>query len=251
MNKPRNQALQPRLPLKASVKIIGLGGVGSIVARYGAVFLASLGQDVRLVLIDGDSFEPGNATRMFFGSCGNKATVVRTELAPCFLHTRLTVVPVESYLTRRNIKRLIQPGDIVLLCVDNNKTRRLVDRHCEKLKDICLISGGNDGVGQDSGGHARRGTYGNVQVVVKRKGKALTPTLSAYHVEIQHPADKLPNELNCTELVVSTPQILFANLAAASAILNALLLHLSGVLHYAELSFDIAEGLSRPTIKIN
>src|SRR5262245_15797144 len=50
---PRDRALQPDIAEDASVKVIGLGGVGGIVARYGAMFLASLGRPVRLVLIDG------------------------------------------------------------------------------------------------------------------------------------------------------------------------------------------------------
>jgi hypothetical protein len=41
---------------------------------------------------------------------------------------------------------------------------------------------------------------------------------------------------------------LFANLAVASAICNALLLYLGGALHYGEASFDIAEALMRPTL---
>jgi hypothetical protein len=42
------------------------------------------------------------------------------------------------------------------------------------------------------------------------------------------------------------PQILFANLMTASAILNAVWLYLCGALHYSELCFDIADGVMRP-----
>ena len=64
------EPLDPRLADEQSVKIVGLGGIGCIVARYGAMFLASLAkeQNVRLVLIDGDTFEPKNSSRMFFSS---------------------------------------------------------------------------------------------------------------------------------------------------------------------------------------
>lgn len=243
---PRNKVLKPKLPPNCSVKVIGLGGVGSIAARYAAVFLASLRQNVRMVLIDGDIYEPSNATRMIFGRHGNKAEVVREELLPRFSQSRLTLVPVKEYVLPHNARRLIQNRDIVLMCVDRHKVRRLVARHCAKLRDIVLISGGNDGVGKDSTGSVRRGTYGNVQLYWKHNGKERTPKLTAYHPEIEHPKDKLPGEESCTELVASTPQILFANLAAASAILNTLLLHLSGETHYGELSFDIADGVMRP-----
>lgn len=236
--------LEPKLPPECSVKVIGLGGVGSIVARYAAVFLASLGPS-RMVLIDGDQFEPSNASRMLFGSCGNKAKVVREELLPRFKDSQLTLVAVEEYVTTENISRLIQEGDIVMLCVDNHTTRHLVDKRVWEMDGCCLISGGNDGV--DNG---KRGTYGNVQVHLTVNGVEVTPTLGQYHPEIADPKDKHPGDLNCTELVTHVPQILFANLAVASAMLNTLLLHLSGELHYAELSLDIAKGLMRPTIPL-
>lgn len=242
MRKP----LKPKLKKGQSFKVIGLGGVGSIVARYGAVFIASLHQDARMLLIDGDKFEPNNATRMIFGSHGNKAKVVQRELWPRFKDSKLTVIPHGEYVSAENIKKLIHPGDIVLLCVDNHKTRKLVSDHCSRLRNITLISGGNDGMGKDGSGAVRRGTYGNVQVYVRRQGKDRTASLTKYHPEIANPKDKHPGEINCTELVTSVPQILFANLAAASGILNALLLVLSGALHYDEACFEIAEALMRP-----
>lgn len=247
----KRHLLNPKLPQPCAVKVVGLGGVGSIVARYVAVFLASMQKNARMVLIDGDKFEPSNATRMIFGRCGNKARVVRNELLPRFRESRLSLTAVSQYITPANVGQLIRSGDIVLLCVDNHATRKRVSDHCATLKNVCLISGGNDGVGRDSTGSDRRGTYGNVQVYLRRKGRRLTASLSEYHPEIAMPADKAPDELNCTELVVSKPQILFANLAVASAICNALLLYLSKQTHYSELCFDIAEGLSRPTIGLS
>jgi hypothetical protein len=245
MNKP---PIKPRLKPNTSIKVIGLGGVGSIVARYSALFLASLKTDARLVLIDGDKFEPSNTSRMLFGRHGNKAQVIRNELLPRFKQSKLCLQVVKQYIQPGNINTLIRSGDIVILAVDNHATRKLVSDHCAKLRNICLISGGNDGVGKDSTGALRRGTYGNVQVQLRKAGRAKSATLSEYHPEIKSPADKLPHELNCTDLITSQPQILFANLAVASAICNALLLYLGGALHYGEASFDIAEALMRPTL---
>ena len=74
-------ALVPELlPDDAAVKIIGLGGVGGIVARYLSIYLASLHRPLRLFLIDGDVFEAANASRMLFSRHGNKAAVIRDEL---------------------------------------------------------------------------------------------------------------------------------------------------------------------------
>ena len=234
------------LPDDSSVKLIGLGGVGSLVARYGALFLASLGCEARLVLIDGDGFEPSNSSRMFFGACGNKAAVIRDELLPRLTDTGLALLAMEEFVGPDNIGRLIQEDDLVLLTVDNHATRKLVNDHCARLRNVCLISGGNDGVGKDGVGALRRGTFGNVQVYLRREAQDATPPLTSRHPEIQSPADRLPTDRSCTELVASVPQILFANLAVASALLNTLWLYLCGALHYGELCFDIADGLMRP-----
>jgi hypothetical protein len=244
----RTRPLQPILPENASVKLIGLGGVGGIAARYGAMFLASLQCPARLVLIDGDQFEASNATRMYFSAAGNKATVTRADLLDRFADSQLSLLAIPEYITPENIGRLIRKGDLVLCCVDNHATRKLLSDFCAaNLKDVCLISGGNDGVGPDASGKLLRGTYGNVQIYLRRGGVELNPALTRYHAEIREPVDHLPSEKSCTELVASVPQILFANLMTASAMLNALWLYLCGGLHYSELEFDIADGLMRPS----
>ena len=240
-------ALSPGIPDNTAIKLIGLGGVGGITARYLAMFLASMDRAIRLVLIDGDSFEPSNATRMFFSDCGNKAATTRTELLDRFADSSLMLTAVEEYVTPENIHRLIRDGDIVILAVDNDATRKLVSDFCTRhLEEVCLISGGNDGVGQDGSGRETRGTYGNCQVYIRRAGRDVTPSLTQYHPEIRDPADKNPSDESCTELIESVPQILFTNLAAASAILNAFWLFCCAALHYGELCFDIADGLMRP-----
>ena len=244
---PPGKILQPELPENCSVKLIGLGGVGAIAARYLAVFLASLQRPARLVLIDGDVFEPGNSSRMLFGACGNKAAVTCDELLPRFADSSLTLLAIEEYVTRENLGRLLREGDLVLLTVDNHATRKLVSDHCAGLREIALFSGGNDGVERDPAGRPRRGTFGNVQCYLRRASRDLTPPLTHRHPEIAQPADRHPAEKNCTELIASVPQILFTNMMVATCLLDSLWLHLCGALHYGELAFDIADGLMRPT----
>jgi hypothetical protein len=246
---PTNELLKPILPPDQTVKIIGLGGVGSIVTRYGAMLLATLAKvgNVRLVLIDGDVFEASNATRMFFSGYGNKAAVTRADLLPRFADSRLTMLAIEEYVTPENCPRLLQDRDIVIATVDNHASRKLISDYCAAhLNNVVLISGGNDGVGPDSAGKIRRGTYGNCQIFIRSEGRDLSPSLTRYHSEIGNPADQLPTDQGCAELVSSVPQLLLANLQAAAAILNTLWLHLCNASHYSELAFDIAEGLMRP-----
>jgi hypothetical protein len=244
-----NQPLQPQLPPEANFKVVGLGGVGNITARYLAIFLAAQarGQSVRLLLIDGDRFETSNAARMFYTKEGNKASTLREELLPHFRDSSLSLIAVEEFITTDNIERLIRDGDHVILAVDNHATRKLVSDFCQhRLQNVCLISGGNDGVGTDADGRPQRGTFGNVQIYVRRDGRDLTPALTRHHPEINNPGDHLPTDLSCTELAASVPQIVFTNLQVASAILSTVYLYLCNAAHYSEVVFDIAEGVMRP-----
>jgi hypothetical protein len=229
-----------------AIKLVGLGGVGGIVARYLAVFLAACEAELRLVLIDGDAFEDKNAARMVFARLGNKAAVLRDALLRVLGGTPVTLVAVEQFLGPENLARLIGEGDVVLLCVDNHATRRLVDEHCARLSDVTLISGGNDGVEPEQG---LRGTWGNVQVRLRRDGLDKSPTLGAFHPEIAQASERPPGSApqeHCTEQVASVPQILFANLAVASCMLNAFWALTCGELRYSEVGFDILEARARP-----
>jgi predicted ThiF/HesA family dinucleotide-utilizing enzyme len=242
----RRDRLVPDLERFHSVKVIGLGGVGGIAARYLVAFLAALGCTARVLLIDGDEFEVRNAERMLFSRCGNKAAVVRDDLLGVAEGSALTLAAIEEYVTPDNLDRLLRDDDVILLAVDNHATRKLVAKHCQGLRNVCLISGGNDGVGEDGAGELQRGTYGNVQIQIRSENIDRSPPLTAYHPEIATPRDVLPSELSCTEAMQSVPQILFANLATASAMLNTFLLHVCGTLEYPELCFDIAEGRMQP-----
>jgi hypothetical protein len=231
-----------------SVKLIGLGGTGGIAARYLVAWAAARGEPARIVLVDGDDFEPRNAERMLFSRPGNKAAVVRADLLPYAAGSLVTLDAVEEYLRPDNLARLVREGDVVLLAVDNHATRKLVAGHCATLADVTLVSAGNDGVGPDSAGRVLRGTYGNVQLHLRRAGRDVTPNLCAHHPEIAAPADRLPSELSCTEALASTPQLLFTNLAAASLLLNTLLLALGERPPYAEACFDTRAALMRPVL---
>lgn len=235
--------LTPQIKDGQAVKVIGLGGVGSIVARYGSIFLAALKTPCRMVLIDGDSFEPKNAARMMFAEYGNKADVVVQDILHHSLPEHLELTSVPEFVTPDNIDRLIRDGDIVILCLDNHASRKMVNEHAAKLDNVVLISGGNDGITE-----SERGTFGNVQIYIRKDGKDVSHDLCKFHPEIANPKDKLPTDLSCTEALESTPQLMMANLAVASAILNALYIYLSGHLHYEEIAFDIADGWMRPQL---
>jgi hypothetical protein len=229
------------------IKVIGLGGIGCVLMQYLAVFLKSLDRPVRLVLIDGDRFEVANNRRMIFQTIGNKAEVKAAETVAWLDPCEVSVVAVPQYITVESVEKLILPGDHVFLCVDNHPTRKLVSEHCARLPSVALFSGGNEGIDPPR----ERGTYGNVQVYLRRDGRDLTAPLTRFHPEIANPKGKLPTEASCVELAVSTPQILFTNLAVASAMLNAFFAYVCGRLTYQEVKLDVLEARMLPQLPLS
>jgi hypothetical protein len=231
---------------QSRIKVIGLGGIGCVVLQYLAVFLKGLARPVRLVLVDGDRFEAGNARRMVFQKVGNKAEVKAAETVAWLGASEVTVAAVPHYVSAENVADLVRPGDLVFLCVDNHPTRKLVSDHCAGLPEVALFSGGNEGVDPPR----ERGTYGNVQVYLRRDGRDVTAPLTRFHPEIANPKGKMPTALNCAELAVSTPQVLFTNLAVASAMLSAFFAHACGRLAYQEVKLDILEARMLPQLPL-
>jgi hypothetical protein len=219
------------------VKIVGCGGIGGHLAPNLCRFLHAERRAAHLTLIDGDAYEARNRTRMHFTRFGNKASVMAAELAQAFGDV-LAVEPLPEYLTTENVAGAIVEHDLVLAAVDNHATRHLIDERIADLADATLISGGNDGI---DGEHD--GTYGNVQIVRRAGGRSLTSSLGRHHPEILRPADRSPGELGCVDLAqAGGAQLLFTNLAVASAMLNAFYGLLRGTARYEEVYLDIARN---------
>jgi len=185
------------------IVIIGLGGIGSILCDKVSRFVNfKKDQETSITLVDGDYFEEKNFERQEFFGFGNKASVKASELRARYEKINYTDIP---YFVDENIlPKVIEEGDTVFLAVDNHKTRKLVSDYAKNLKDITIISGGNDLVD------------GNVQIYVREGGEDITPSLTDYHPEIENPEDKLPNEMSCEELQNSEPQLFFTNLGVAT-----------------------------------
>jgi hypothetical protein len=222
------------------IAVIGLGGIGSPVAQALSQFLSYARPGTTLSLIDGDVFEEDNRSRVLFQGHGNKAISKTAELASACLG-RVTIVPIPRYVTPRSAPRLIGERSIVFLAVDNHRTRQSVSNRMRRLADGLLISGGNDAIE-----HGRDGTFGNVMIYVREAGRDVTSPLTRFHPEIAWPADHRPDQRGCGALAPSAPQLLFTNLAVASAMLGAFYAWLTGTLDYEEAYLQIAEGRMNP-----
>jgi hypothetical protein len=102
-----------------------------------------------------------------------------------------------------------------------------------------LLSGGNEL------------TDGNVQVFVRANGRNVTAPLTAFHAEIAQPPDQSPGELGCGALVdEGQPQLLFTNVAVASALLNAFYtVVVLGEPEYDEVYLDIRRARMVPVTR--
>lgn len=225
------------------IVVVGCGGIGKALLPHLCRFLNyDPDHQWRVILVDGDAYTESNATRQAFATLGNKAEVSRDELSGQFPNLIIEAVP--SFVAGPNdaisadhegmtvqVADLIQEGDTVMLCVDNHKTRLTVSRNCQTLKNVKLFSGGNGT------------TDGNVQIFVRRNGRNLFQPIEEVHREIFNAKnEKAPHEMSCEELAVSgTPQVLFANLFAATLMCAAFYAELQRANAAGEIYFSIVK----------
>lgn len=222
---------------KINVVIVGVGGIGGwLVNPVGALLSTIPSSYSRLTLIDGDHYERKNISRQFLAGDGigesksfKHASFVRER------YPNVYVINYDDYLTEDNAVSLIPNDSIVISCVDNHATRRILSLHCTTLKNVVLISAGNDE------------WDGNVQTYVRLKGRDLSPPITARHPEIEHPVDLSPSAMSCEQRIAhGSTQTLAANFMAASLVLSAFV----GILNsppgwYEEVYFDTRRSATR------
>ena len=223
------------------IVIIGLGGIGTHIVEPICRTLAledpeNGSNEKSIVLVDGDKYETKNRVRQKFLSQANKAEATKEWLEPLFPELSIETKP--RFVDAKSIFLFVKDGDVVFLAVDNHATRKVVSNWAEKLKDVLIISGGNEEYD------------GNVQIYERKGGKDLNASLTKFHPEIENPKDKNPAELSCQELakLPSSRQILAVNLTIAAMMLNAFMLR-KVVKHstelYDEIYFDFFSGKTR------
>lgn len=219
------------------IKVIGAGGIGCHLLEPLARYLSYTGDECDITVIDGDRYEDRNRERQRFTECGNKAEHTVAALKQQFPKVHFRAKP--EYLTESNVVTAVREKDTVFLCVDNHATRKLVSDRCEELDDVTLISGGNDY------------TDGDVIVFRRVDGEDVGRPPTKIDRKIASPEDKNPGDLSdderqgCQREAASSPQLLFANLAAASHMLNLYYRVEQGKADCEQVFFDILTGNSR------
>jgi len=215
-----------------NVVVVGIGGVGIPLTETVCRYVAHKAPHAHILLMDGDTFEPRNRERQAFAEVGNKADVKVRELKG--LHPELMLTAVPEFITADNAYLYIPDGSIVFCCPDNHATRKVISDHCVSLTDTLLISGGN---AFDSG---------SVQLYKKVGGREHTRPLTYLHPEIESPQDRNPAEMSCDERAAQgVPQLIFANLAVASRMLEAFWMATTGEVKWDTLYFSLITGAQR------
>lgn len=194
------------------VKVVGCGGIGTHLLDPLCMFLA-YGDfpQVEVSLIDGDIYEERNRERQLFTKLGPKATITAERLREKYPDIMFWDHP--DYVDEDNVPRFIREDDVVLLCVDNHVSRKLISDRAEELKNVTVISGGND--------------YheGNVILHVRRDGHDLTLPVAKHKDDIDNPQDEHPNDVvereGCEAEAAAAPQLVVTNNAIAALMLNA------------------------------
>lgn len=230
--------------------VIGCGGIGGYVIEELPMAIASLSLDViessrqdiseylsqagniaipsvvdRIVLVDGDIFEPRNALRQGMGA-GSKLVQRQKALSNSMLmHSFLQnvrVVGYNAYVNPENVAEIIplnpEPNPdnfratdkmsiisdkrdytVIMLGVDNLKTRYEVSKYAETFPNVLVLNGGNSK------------TSGHVTVYERHNAVDLDPKIYDVFPNIKPDADKRPDEAACTLVAPKHDQIANTN----------------------------------------
>lgn len=186
------------------VLFVGMGGTNTQAAQPLLRYLNTLNPKIEeVIIIDGDKFDSDNRTRQDFEPnhiSVNKAEAKASELQNKFPELLITSIP--EYLHEDDISYYITDNVIVMLAVDCMKTRKLVDNHAKTLKNILIVSMGNEM------------TDGDAFFYCKVNGKEISPSIQIGHPEISRATQLTRSEMTCEEIAAmpSGGQLIFANL---------------------------------------
>lgn len=115
-----------------NVVIVGVGALGSHLVQ----FLRN--EDVEIVVIDFDRVESHNVASQFHGkpSVGKKKVQALGQSMQFLYGRHLSVIP--SKLKKNNVKQLLGDADLVIDCLDNGESRRLVQDFVRERSIACL-----------------------------------------------------------------------------------------------------------------
>lgn len=276
-------------PLKTRITVFGCGGTGGALLQTLARLLYGLKETRKdhfprtegnyyrrgteeprfgvppLLVVDGDTVEPPNLLRQTFvpKDLGEKkATVLARRLGAAY---GLEIQAYPHYLGHEtDMAALVGEGGIVVGCVDNPPTRKLLHERLIAYDDIVYLDAGNAGVPLSPGGtpQSRKervavregGWEGQVVCGARKAGETLMPFPAEVFEDLTTGDEPLPSEAPaCGQIVESLPQRHQTNLFAATILMGYLtsLLTEGTVLNHVSL-FDARQTFIRssPAIEV-
>jgi len=114
------------------VVIVGVGALGSHLVQ----FLRN--EDVTLTLVDFDRVETKNVSSQFHSKATvGKKTVDSIKQSMQFLYGR-KVITIGNKLTKDNVSQLLGSADLVVDCLDNGESRRVIQQYVREHDIACL-----------------------------------------------------------------------------------------------------------------
>lgn len=162
------------------VLVVGCGGLGGhlidMLARIGVGMLR---------VVDGDVFEPSNLNRQLLSEVPllgvSKAKAAAAKISR--VNPEISVEAVDSFLTEKNVRRLLLFCDVVLDGLDNIESRRILAKECERAGVPYIYGAVNGWVAQAAismpGDHLVEKLYPEGSVLKNKSVLSFTPALCA------------------------------------------------------------------------
>ena len=162
------------------VLVVGCGGLGGhlidMLARIGVGMLR---------VVDGDVFEPSNLNRQLLSEVPllgvSKAKAAAAKVSR--VNPEISVEAVDSFLTEKNVRRLLLFCDVVLDGLDNIESRRILAKECERAGIPYIYGAVNGWVAQAAismpGDHLVEKLYPEGSVLKNKSVLSFTPALCA------------------------------------------------------------------------
>ena len=228
-----------------TIFLIGCGGTGGYVVAHLARFISVLNasrvdqEKITLILADGDIVEEKNLKRQHFISCDigrNKAEVLAERYSVAFgMEVAALKKDIESVHDLDVIGDFCKYGasDLVISCVDNNATRKIVWEWFKGRK----IAGGRhrtrfwiDSGNEETAGQVVCGCCPNessyhcttkpAQNQINKIGQFSVPCAMEAYPDLLNSESKFNSELSCAERAASAPQNMQTNVTAATLVMN-------------------------------
>lgn len=221
------------------ILLMGVGGNGSYAVQSISQLINVSGKNnVSLMIADPDIVEEHNLNNQLFVSNDigkSKSKVLAKRYAniykvPIFASEKFSTQFIQSVqdivdLSRSGLSVLSSMNHkvipIIIGCVDNVFTRKIIGQHFEYMTDVIYIDVGVEAVNVKLEDQMRTGWNGQIIVGFKYNGQIISNPYQKVFPDNVETTDN-PASISCQQAVVSNPQRIYTNRMAANTLLGVL-----------------------------